>query len=48
MLKKDRTDIIPKKKLKYLICNLTINYTELNLKIFSTNEIESFLARKTT
>ena len=49
MLKKEKTDTRTKKKLRYLTLNRDIyNYIELILNIFSTTEIESFLAKKTT
>ena len=49
ILKKEKTDIRMKKKLRYFTLNRGIyNYIELILNIFSTTEIESFLAKKTT
>ena len=49
ILKKEKILINIKKKLRYLTLNSDIyNYIELILNIFSTTEIESFLAKKTT
>ncbi len=47
ILKNEKTDIRMKKKLRYFTLNRGIyNYIELILNIFSTTEIESFLAKK--
>ena len=49
MLKKEKIDTNRKKKLRYFTLNRDIyNYIELILNIFSTTDIESFLAKKTT
>ena len=48
-IKKENTVIRMKKKLRYFTLNRDIyNYIELILNIFSTTEMESFLAKKTT
>ena len=49
MFKKENIDTNIKKKLRYFTLNIGINfYIELILNMFSTTEIESFLAKKTT
>ena len=48
-LKKENIDTNIKKKLKYFTLNRDIQiYIELILNMFSTTEIESFLAKNTT
>ena len=49
MFKKEKIDTKRKKKLRYFTLNRYIKvYIELILNMFSTTEIESFLAKKTT
>ena len=49
MFKKENIDTIIKKKPRYFTLNRDIQiYIELILNIFSTTEIESFLAKNTT
>jgi hypothetical protein len=49
MFKKENNDTNIKKKLRYFTLNRGINiYIELILNMFSTTEIESFLAKNTT
>ena len=49
ILKKEKTETNIKKKTKIFYSKKRhFNYMELILKIFSTTEIESFLAKKTT
>jgi hypothetical protein len=49
MFKKEKIDTKRKKKLRYFTLNRDIKvYIELILNMFSTTEIESFLAKKTT
>ena len=49
MFKKEKIATRRKKKLRYFTLNRDIyNYIELILNIFSTTEMESFLAKKTT
>ena len=49
IFKKEKIDTKIKKKLRYFTLNRDINvYMELILNMFSTTEIESFLAKKTT
>ena len=49
IFKKENIDTNIKKKLKYFTLKRDINiYIELILNMFSTTEIESFLAKKTT
>ena len=49
MFKKEKIDTKRKKKLRYFTLNRDIcTYIELILNMFSTTEIESFLAKKTT
>ena len=49
MFKKEKIDTNMKKKLRYFTLNRDINiYMELILNMFSTTEIESFLAKNTT
>ena len=49
MFKKENIDTNIKKKVRYFTLNSDINiYIELILNMFSTTEIESFLAKNTT
>ena len=49
IFKKEKIDTNIKKKLRYFTLMRDINiYIELILNMFSTTEIESFLAKKTT
>jgi hypothetical protein len=49
IFKKENIDTNIKKKLRYFTLNRDINiYIELILNMFSTTEIESFLAKNTT
>ena len=49
MFKKEKIETKRKKKLRYFTLNRDIYiYIELILNMFSTTEIESFLAKKTT
>ena len=48
MFKKDNNEINAKKTPRYFILIFNINYIELILNKFSTIEIASFFARKTT
>ena len=48
MFRKDNNEMSAKKILKYFNLILSINYIELILNRFSTIEIASFFAKKTT